>query len=63
MREGASPDEPGAGSGDLVDENGVDRVQIREMLALTPLDRLRRMQEHVASILAIRELNEERPLR
>ena len=63
MRDGASPDEPSVGGGDLVDENGVDRAQIRQMLALAPIDRLRRMQEFVASILEIRELNEERPLR
>ena len=63
MPDGAGPVEPQDGGSDLVDENGVDRAQIRQMLALAPMERLRRMQEFVASILEIRELNEERPLR
>lgn len=46
-----------------VDENGVDRAQIRQMLRLTPEERLRRVEEFVESALEIRELNEERPLR
>jgi hypothetical protein len=46
-----------------IDENGVDRAQIRAMLELTPEDRLLRVQEFVESILEIRELNEERPVR
>jgi hypothetical protein len=50
--------------GDLVhDANGVDRTQIRAMLALSPEQRLRRMQQFVESVLEIRELNEERTLR
>ena len=46
-----------------IDESGVDRAQIREMLDLVPLERLRRVQEFVESILEIRTLNEKRPLR
>jgi hypothetical protein len=59
----------GSGSDELapiepdVDENGVDRVQIRAMLALTPEERLRRVEEFVESALEIRERNETRPLR
>jgi hypothetical protein len=45
------------------DENGVDREQIRQMLKLSPVERLRRVQEFVESALAIRELNEKRPVR
>lgn len=41
----------------LSDTNGVDRSLIREMLDLTPAERLRRLEGFVASILAIRELN------
>jgi hypothetical protein len=41
----------------------VDRAQIRQMLDLSAEERLRRVQEFVESALAIRELNEERPLR
>lgn len=52
-----APREPG------VDENGVDRAQIRAMLALTPEERLRRAQEFVEAALEILELNEPRPIR
>lgn len=45
------------------DANGIDRAQIRAMLALSPEQRLRRMQQFVESVLEIRELNEERTLR
>ena len=47
----------------LRDDNGVDRAQIREMLRLSPEERLRRVQEFVESLLEIRELNEKRPVR
>ena len=40
-----------------IDENGVDRVQIRAMLELTPEERLKRVEEFVAAALEIRELN------
>lgn len=46
-----------------IDENGVDRAQIRAMLALTPEERLRRVEGFVESALEIRDLNEPRPLR
>ena len=46
-----------------IDENGVDRAQIRAMLALTPEERLRRVEGFVESALEIRELNEKRPVR
>jgi len=46
-----------------IDQNGVDRAQIRAMLALAPEDRLRRIEEFVQSVLEIRALNAKRPLR
>jgi hypothetical protein len=46
-----------------VDDNGVDRAQIRAMLALTPEARLRRVEEFVEAALEIRELNAARPVR
>jgi hypothetical protein len=46
-----------------IDDQGVDRAQIREMLALSPRERLRRIQEFVESAMRIRELNGQRPLR
>jgi hypothetical protein len=52
--EGGEPD---------IDAEGVDRGQIRSMLALTPEQRLRRLQEYVESISAIRDLNAARVLR
>jgi hypothetical protein len=45
------------------DANGVDRAQIREMLRLTPQERLLRVQEFVESVLEIRKLNETRSVR
>jgi chemotaxis signal transduction protein len=46
----------------LCDENGVDREQIREMLRLTPAERLARVEEFVEGVLEIRELNETRAI-
>jgi hypothetical protein len=46
-----------------IDAQGVDRGQIRSMLALTPEQRLRRMQQYVESVSAIRDLNAARVLR
>ena len=46
-----------------IDDNGVDRAQIRAMLELTPEERLRRVEEFVQSILEIRKVNEQRPVR
>lgn len=46
-----------------IDANGIDRAQIRAMLALTPEQRLLRVEEFVESVALIRGLNEERPVR
>ena len=46
-----------------IDDQGVDRAQIRAMLRLTPEERLRRVEEFVESALELRELNEARPVR
>lgn len=46
-----------------IDANGVDRAQIRAMLAMTPADRLRTVQEFVDAAQAIRERNAARPVR
>jgi len=46
-----------------IDENGVDRAQIREMLDLTPLERLLVIQNLADSIAQIRAQNESRPVR
>lgn len=47
--------------GTAIDENGVDRAQIRAMLALSPEERLKRVEEFVESLLEIRERNGARP--
>ena len=46
-----------------IDANGVDRAQIRAMLALTPEERLRRIEEFLNSAIEIRELNDSSSLR
>ena len=46
-----------------IDEEGVDRAQIRAMLALPPEERLRRVQDFVESALELRELNAKGPVR
>ena len=46
-----------------IDENGVDRAQIRAMLRLTPEERLLRVEEFMDSMIAIRRRNEERSVR
>ena len=56
----AANDEPAAPD---VDENGVDRAQIRAMLRLSPVERLRLVEEFVESALEIRDLNAPRPVR
>jgi hypothetical protein len=48
---------------DTHDAQGVDRSQIRAMLELSPLERLRRLEAFIASTLEIRALNERTPLR
>lgn len=57
-----SDDDPAPRKPD-VDDNGVDRAQIRAMLALSPEERLRRVEEFVEAALEIRELNAARPVR
>jgi hypothetical protein len=46
-----------------IDENGVDRAQIRAMLRLTPAERLAKVEEFVDCMTEIRELNGEHPIR
>ena len=41
-----------------IDAAGVDRSQIREMLALSPEERLLAAQDHLDSLLEIRKANE-----
>jgi len=55
--------DPSEAAAETHDANGVDRAQIRDMLRLTPEQRLLRVQEFVESVLEIRELNEKRPVR
>ncbi len=54
MTEPAEPD---------IDESGVDLAQIREMLELTPAERLLVIQNLVDSIAEIRALNGPRAIR
>lgn len=42
-----------------IDENGVDRAQIRAMLQLSPEERLRKVEAFVASAIEIRERSAE----
>jgi hypothetical protein len=42
---------------DRFSDDGVDRTQIREMLRLSPAERLQRLQDLVESILRVREAN------
>ena len=46
-----------------IDENGVDRSQIRAALRLTPVERLRRVEEFVEGTMRVWEQNGIRPLR
>jgi len=46
-----------------IDENGVDRAQIRAMLALTPEQRLRWVEEFMDSVAEIRKASEPPALR
>ena len=46
-----------------IDAAGVDRAQIRAMLALSPEERLRRVEEFVEAALEIRERNAPRTVR
>jgi hypothetical protein len=47
-----------AASGPEYSEDGVDLTLIRWMLSLTPRERLQFLEDRIADILAIRELNE-----
>ncbi|HET9960504.1 MAG TPA: hypothetical protein VFQ61_38805 [Polyangiaceae bacterium] len=38
-----------------VDPNGVDRAQVRRMLALTPIERLRVLESALASMMKVRD--------
>ncbi len=62
MVRGLPDDDPAPREPD-VDDDGVDRAQIRAMLALSPEERLRRVEAFVEAALEIRELNAARPLR
>ncbi|HET7746967.1 MAG TPA: hypothetical protein VFM29_06675 [Vicinamibacteria bacterium] len=46
-----------------IDENGVDRAQIRAMLALTPEERLARAEAFADAVLEVRDLNAARRVR
>jgi hypothetical protein len=46
-----------------IDEAGVDRAQIRAMLALSPEERLRLVEEFLDSVAETREANEAGPVR
>ena len=45
-----------------VDSNGVDRSQIRRMLALTPSERLRTLESALASIIQVRSASRPKDL-
>lgn len=42
-----------------IDTAGVDRAQIRALLALTPLERLNHMTEFLASLQSLRPVDDE----
>lgn len=46
-----------------VDANGVDRTQIRALLRLTPVERLRRAEQFLEETTRVWEQNGIRPLR
>jgi hypothetical protein len=56
----ADPDRPAEPD---IDDQGIDRAQIRDMLALTPEERLKRLEGFVTGILEIRALNAGRAIR
>ncbi len=43
----------------VVDERGVGRTQIRRMLALTPVERVRRLEAFIDDVMEVRRLNEQ----
>ena len=58
-----SPDTDTSPPAPDIDESGVDRAQIRAMLALTPEERLRQVEDFLESVFEIRELNDTPPVR
>ena len=46
-----------------IDANGVDRAQVRAVLRLTPIERLRRAEQFVEDTMRLWEQNGIRPLR
>ena len=46
-----------------IDDQGVDRAQIRQMLSLSPSERLRRIEEYVAAAVDLRERHAKHRLR
>ena len=54
---GSEPRRPLVPDAPDIDENGVDRAQIRAMLRLSPEGRLRQVEDFVESCLEIREIN------
>jgi hypothetical protein len=58
-----TPDSDSTPAAPDIDENGVDRAQIRAMLALTPEQRLRKVEEFLTAALEIRSLNDPTSLR
>jgi hypothetical protein len=58
-----TPRDPDAPAESDIDDQGVDRAQIREMLALSPLERLRCIEEYVAAAVEICARSAGRPLR
>ncbi len=59
----SEPQQPLVPDAPDIDENGVDRAQIRQMLRLSPEERLRRVEEYVDSVLEIRAINGPRTVR
>ena len=57
------PDDVAGAASPDIDESGVDRAQIRAMLALSPEERLRVVEEHVKAVRAIRKSNQPPRLR
>jgi len=46
-----------------IDESGIDRTLIRQLMALSPTERIRRLEDFVDGVLRIREANEESAVR
>jgi hypothetical protein len=63
MKATESRDTEAFGSAPDVDEQGVDRAQIRRMLARSPSERLSWLEDFMASLAEIRAHNEKRQVR